>query len=60
MALILLVPLFLSGLQLYLSKCWNPYVSPMLNDMTCFLLGVSSCVQHVNLLTTSLRTGFKV
>ena len=49
-----------TGLHVYLNQCWDPYVSPGCIVRQCFLLGVSSLFQHVDLLTTSSRAGFQV
>ena len=46
--------------QVYLSKCWDPYVSPGCTIPTCFFLQFFfGLFQHVDFVTTSLRVGSK-
>ena len=49
-----------TGFQVYLCKCWDPYVSPGCTVRLVFFWGLSSLFQHVDLVTTSLRAGFQV
>ena len=49
-----------TGFQVYLSKCWDPYVSPGCTMRLVFLCGLSTLFQHVDLATTSFRAGFQV
>ena len=46
------------GLQVYLSKCLDAYVSSGCTILV-FFRGCSSLFQHVDLVTTSLRAGFQ-
>ena len=48
-----------TGFQVYLSKCWDPYVNPGCMILV-FFWGLSSLFQHVDLVTNSLRAGFQV
>ena len=57
-ALVLLAPLS-TGFEVYLSKFWDPYVSPA-STILVFFCGVSVLFQHVDLVTTPLRAGFRV
>ena len=49
-----------TGFQVYLSKCWDPYVSPGCMIRLVFFCSFSALFQHVDLVTTSLRAGFQV
>ena len=49
-----------TGFQVYLSKCWDPYVNPGCTIRLVFFCGLSSLFQYVDLVTTSLRSGFQV
>ena len=49
-----------TGLKIYLSKCWDPYVSPGCTIRLVFFCSFSVLFQHVDLLTTSFRAGFQV
>ena len=49
-----------TGFQVYLSKCWDPYVSPGCMIQLVFFCSFSALFQHVDLVTTSLRAGFQV
>ena len=46
--------------HVYLSKCWDPYVSPGCTIQLVFFCSFSALFQHVDLVTTSLRAGFQV
>ena len=58
-ASVLLAPL-LALASKSISKCWEPYVSSDCTIQFVFFWGLSSLFQHVDLVTTSLRTGFQV
>ena len=47
------------GFQVYLYKCWDPFVSPGCIIRLVFF-GVSSLFQHVDLTTKYLRADFQV
>ena len=49
-----------TGFQVYLSKCWDPCVSPGCTIRLVFFCSFSALFQHVDLGTTSLRAGFQV
>ena len=49
-----------TGFQVYLSKCWDPYVSPGWTIRLVFFCSFSAMFQHVHLVTTSPRAGFQV
>ena len=49
-----------TGFQVYLSKCWDPYVTLGCTIRLVFFCGLSTLFQHVDLVTTSLRAGFYV
>ena len=49
-----------TGFQVYLCKCWDPYVSPGCTIRLVFFCSFSALFQHVDLVTTSLRAGFQV
>ena len=49
-----------TGLQVYVSKCWDPYVSPGCTIKLVFFCSFSALFQHVDLGTTCLRAGFQV
>ena len=46
-----------TGFHVYLSKCWDPYVSPGCTVQLNFFWGFSSLFHHVNIVT---RAGFQV
>ena len=49
-----------TGFQVYLSKCWDPYVSPGVTIRLAFFCRFSALFQHVDFVTTSIRDGFQV
>ena len=49
-----------TGFQVYLSKCWDPYMSPGCMIQRVFFCSSSVLDQHDDLVTTSLRAGFQV
>ena len=49
-----------TGFQVYLSKWWDPYVSPGCSIRLVFFCSLSALFQYVDLVTTSLRAGFQV
>ena len=53
-------PSLITWFQVYLSKCWDPYVSPGCMIRLVFFFSFSAFFQHVDLATTSLRAGFQV
>ena len=48
------------GFQFYLSKCWDPYVSPGCIIRLVFFCALLALFQHADLATTSLRAGSQV
>ena len=49
-----------TGFQVYLSNCWDPYVSPGCTIRLVFFCSFSAFFQHFDLVTTSLRAAFQV
>ena len=49
-----------TGFQVYVSKCWDPCVSPGCTIRLVFFWSLSALFKHVHLVTTSLRAGFQV
>ena len=49
-----------TGFQVYLSKCWDPFVSPGCRIGLVFFCSFPALFQHVDLVTTSLTAGFQV
>ena len=49
-----------TGFQVYLSKCWDPYVSRGCMIWLVFFCSISTLFRHVNLVTTSLLAGSQV
>ena len=48
------------GFQFYLSKCWDPYVSPGCIIRLVFFCALLALFQHADLATTYLRARFQV
>ena len=48
-----------TGFHVYLSKCWDPFLSPGCTIELVFLCNFSALFQHVDLVTTSLMAGFQ-
>ena len=48
-----------TGFQVYLSKWWDPYVSPGCTIRLVFFSSFSALFEHVDLVTTCLRAGFQ-
>ena len=49
-----------TGFQVYLAKCWDPYVSPGCMIRVVFFCSFSTLFQHVDLVNTSLKAWFQV
>ena len=49
-----------TGFQVYLSKCWDPFVSPGCTIGLVFFCSFLALFQHVDLVTSSLRARFQV
>ena len=52
--------LALGSIQVYISNCWHPYVSPGWMIELVFFWGLSSLFHHVILVTISLTAEFQV
>ena len=49
-----------TGFQVYLSKCWDPYVRPSCTIRLVFFSGLSVLFQDLDLVTASHRAGLQV
>ena len=49
-----------TGFQVYLAKCWDPYVSPGCTIQVVFFCTFSTLFQHVDLVNTFLKAWFQV
>ena len=50
----------LGSIEVYISNCWDPYVSPGCMIELVFFWGLSSLFHHVDLVTIFLRAEFQV